>query len=211
MERLNTIGHTRGCQRTTSSPICLLVNRRALQFFFVAAIAPLLPTTLVRGALSNGATYSLSFVDINGNKLSTADGHVTVLVVSTTADREKARAVGDRVPDYCLGNPTYRMITIIRFTSRHTVIGRRVATALIRHRVREEAKQLQTRYDSQKIARDARGDIFVVTDFDGSASAQLEEPAEAAEFRVLVFARDGKLLARWTDVPSAKQLAEVLK
>jgi hypothetical protein len=26
-----------------------------------------------------------------------------------------------------------------------------------------------------------------------------------------VFARDGKLLAQWTDVPSAKQLAEVLK
>jgi hypothetical protein len=150
-------------------------------------------------------------MDINGNKLSTADGHVTVLVVSTTADREKARAVGDRVPDYCLGNPTYRMITIIRFTSRHTVIGRRVATALIRHRVREEAKQLQTRYDAQKIQHDARSDIFVVTDFDGSASAQLEEPAEAAEFRVLVFARDGKLLARWSDVPGAKQLAEVLK
>jgi hypothetical protein len=187
------------------------VKLRALQIFFVAAIASLLAASFVRGALSTGAIYPLTFMDINGNKLSTADGHVTVLVVSTTADREKARAVGDRVPDYCLGNPTYRMITIIRFTSRHTVIGRRVATALIRHRVREEAKQLQTRYDAQKIQHDARSDIFVVTDFDGSASAQLEEPAEAAEFRVLVFARDGKLLARWSDVPGAKQLAEVLK
>ena len=211
MGRLNTIRHTGGCQRTTSSSICLLVNLRALQFFFVAAIAPVLPATLVRGALSSGAIYPLTFVDINGNKLSTADGHVTVLVVSTTADREKARAVGDRVPDYCLGNPTYRMITIIRFTSRHTVIGRRVATALIRHRVREEAKQLQTRYDSQKIARDPRGDIFVVADFDGTASSQLDGLGEAPTFHVLVFARDGKLLAQWTDVPSAKQLAEVLK
>ena len=210
-ERLNTIRQTGGCQRTTSSSICLLVNLRALQFFFVAAIAPVLPATLVRGALSSGAIYPLTFVDINGNKLSTADGHVTVLVVSTTADREKARAVGDRVPDYCLGNPTYRMITIIRFTSRHTVIGRRVATALIRHRVREEAKQLQTRYDSQKIARDPRGDIFVVADFDGTASSQLDGLGEAPTFHVLVFARDGKLLAQWTDVPSAKQLAEVLK
>lgn len=210
-ERLNTIRQTGGCQRTTSSSICLLVKLRALQFFFVAAIAPVLPATLVRGALSSGAIYPLTFVDINGNKLSTADGHVTVLVVSTTADREKARAVGDRVPDYCLGNPTYRMITIIRFTSRHTVIGRRVATALIRHRVREEAKQLQTRYDSQKIARDPRGDIFVVADFDGTASSQLDGLGEAPTFHVLVFARDGKLLAQWTDVPSAKQLAEVLK
>jgi hypothetical protein len=187
------------------------VNLRALQFFFVAAIAAFLPTTLVRAALSTGAIYPLSFVDVNGNKLSIADGHVTVLVLTTTADREKARAVGDRVPDYCLGNPTYRMITIIRFTSRHTVIGRRIATAFIRHRIREEAKRLQTRYDSQKIARDAGNDIFVVADFDRTASSQLNGLGEAATFHVLVFARDGKLLAQWTDVPSAKQLAEVLK
>ncbi len=211
MERLNTIRHTGDCQRTTSSSICLLVNLRALQFFFVAVIAPLLPATLVRGALSTGAIYSLSFVDINGNKLSTADEHVTVLVLATKSDWEKAHEVGDRIPDSCLGNPNYRMITIVRFTRKHGVIVRNVATAFIRHRMVEAAKRLQTRYDAQKIENDARSDIFVVTDFDGSASTQLEEPAEAAEFRVLVFARDGKLLARWTDVPSAKQLADVLK
>ncbi len=210
-ERLNTIRQTGGCQRTTSSSICLLVNLRALQFFFVAVIAPLLPATLVRGALSTGAIYSLSFVDINGNKLSTADGHVTVLVLASKSDWEKAHVVGDRIPDSCLGNPNYRMITIVRFTRKHGVIVRNVATAFIRHRMEEAAKRLQTRYDAQKIEHDARSDIFVVTDFDGSASAQLEEPDEAAEFRVLVFARDGKLLAHWSDVPSAKQLAEVLK
>ena len=210
-ERLNTIRHTGGCQRTTSSPICLLVNLRALQFFFVAVIAPLLPPTLVRGALSTGAIYSLSFVDINGNKLSTADGHVTVLVLASKSDWEKAHVVGDRIPDSSLGNPNYRMITIVRFTRKHGVIVRNVATAFIRHRMEEAAKRLQTRYDAQKIEHDARSDIFVVTDFDGSAAAQLEEPAEPAEFRVLVFARDGKLLARWSDVPSARQLADVLK
>ena len=187
------------------------MNLRALQFFFVAAIAPVLPATLVRGALSTGAIYSLSFVDINGDKLSTADGHVTVLVLATKSDWEKAHVVGDRIPDSCLGNPNYRMITIVRFTTKHGVIVRNVATAFIRHRMEEAAKRLQTRYDAQKIEHDARSDIFVVTDFDGSASAQLEEPAEAGEFRVLIFARDGKLLARWSDVPSARQLAEVLK
>jgi hypothetical protein len=186
------------------------VNLRALQFFFIAVIAPLLPATLVRGALSTGAIYSLSFVDINGNKLSTADGHVTVLVLATTADRDKAREVGDRVPDYCLGNSTYRMITIIRFTSKHLAIGRKVITALVRRRVNEEARQLQIRYDANKISREARKDIFTVTDFDGTASSQLDELGQA-DFRVLVFARDGKLLAQWTDVPSAKQLAEVIK
>ena len=211
IEKLKNVGQTGGCQRATSSSICILVNLRALQFFFVAAIAPLLPATLVRGAVSSGGTYSLSFVDINGNKLSTADGHVTVLVLATTADREKARAVGDRVPDRCLGNPTYRMITIVRFTSKHTAIGRRFATAFIRYRMSEEAKRLQMRYDSQKIARDARSDIFVVTDFDGTASSQLNGLGEAATFHVLVLGRDGKLLAQWTDVPSAKQLADVLR
>jgi hypothetical protein len=187
------------------------VNLRALQFFFVAAIASLLPATLVRGALSTGAIYSLSFVDIDGNKLSTADGHVTALVLATKTDWEKAHVVGDRIPDSCLGNPNYRMVTVVRFTRKRGIIVRKVATAFIRHRMEEAAKRLQTRYEAQKIQHDARSDIFVVTDFDGSASAQLKEPAEAAEFRVLVFARDGKLLARWSDVPSAKQLAEVLK
>jgi hypothetical protein len=202
---------TEGCQRTTSSSICLLVNLRALQFFFIAAIAPLFAATLLRGALSSEANHSLSFVDIDGNKLSTADGHVTVLVLATTADREKVRAVGDRVPDYCLGNPNYRMITIVRFTSKHTTIGRKIATALVKHRVNEEAKRLQSRYNANKISRDARQDIFTVMDFDGSVSSQLDEPGAAASFRVQVFARDGKLLAQWTDVPSAKQLADVLK
>jgi hypothetical protein len=187
------------------------VNLRAFKFFFVAAVAPFVTATLLPGALSNGAIYSLNFVDIDGNKLSTADGHITVLVLATTTEREKVRAVGDRVPDFCLGNPNYRMITIVRFTSRHAAIGRRIATAFVKHRINEEARRLQTRYDASKISRDARNDIFTVLDFDSSASSQLDDSAQAASFRVLVFARDGKLLAQWTDVPSAKQLADALK
>src|SRR5436309_7222386 len=116
-----------------------LVNLRALQFFFFAAIALFLSTALLRGALSSGTNYSLSFVDIDGNKLSTADGHVTVLVLATTADWEKARAVGDRVPDYCLGNPDYRMITIIRFIRKRGPIMRKIAMAVVKHRVTEAA------------------------------------------------------------------------
>jgi hypothetical protein len=186
------------------------VNVRALQFFFFAAVAGFLPS-LLSGALSNGATYPIDFIDIDGNKLSTADGYVSVLVLATIADREKVRVVGDRVPDYCLGNPGYRMITIIRFTSKHTMIGRKIATALVKRRANDAAKRLQSRYDANKISRDARRDVFIVTDFDGTASLQLDDSAQAASFRVLVFARDGKLLAQWTDVPSAKQLADVLK
>jgi hypothetical protein len=205
------MGEARTCQRTTSSPICLLVNLRALQFFFFVTTVSFLPAAPLRGALSSGTTYSLSFVDIDGNKLSTADGHVTVVVLATTADSEKARTVGDRVPDYCLGNPNYRMITIIRFTRKHFAIGRKIATALVKQRVNQEAKRLQARYDAKKIARDARSDIFTVTDFDGTVSSQLGEPAGATDFCVFVFGRKGELLAQWHGVPSAEQLATAIK
>jgi len=187
------------------------VNERALQFFFFAAIALCFQTVPLLGAVSIGSTYSLSFVDIDGNKLSTADGHVTVLVLATTTDWGKPRAVGERIPDYCLGNPNYRMITIIRFVRKHGTIVSAVARGVVRRRVAEEARRLQTRYNAKNIARDANSDIFVVTDFDGTVSSQLDGGPQGAGFRVLVFGRDGKLLAQWTDVPSAKQLAQLLK
>jgi hypothetical protein len=136
---------------------------------------------------------------------------VTIVVFTTPADREQARTVGDRVPDFCLGNPAYRMITVIHFTRRHTAIGRRMATELIRHRMREEGKRLQVRYDARKISRDAKSDIFVVSDFDGTVASQLGEAEEAKDFRVFVFGRTGELLAQWHNVPSADELATVLK
>jgi hypothetical protein len=187
------------------------VIQRALQIFFLIAILILACDTPVRGALSMGTPYQVDFIDINGNKLSTADGHVTIIVLATPADREKARTVGDRVPQHCLGNPDYRMITIIRFTRRHLAIGRRIATALVRHRVNEEARRLQARYKEKRIERDAQKDIFVVTDFDGSIASQLGEPAGGTDFCVFVFARNGELLAQWHDVPSSEQLATATK
>jgi hypothetical protein len=199
------------CQGTTLSPICLLVTPRALQFFFSNGTLILLLTARLHGSLPIGATYQLSFVDIDGNKHSTADGHVTVVVLTTPADREKARTVGDRVPERCLGNPDYRMITVVRFARNHTVIGRRIATAFIRHRINEETKRLQTRYDGKKVARDARKDIFVATDFDGSISSQLGEREGATDFSVFVFGRRGELIARWSGAPSTEQLAAALK
>jgi hypothetical protein len=186
-----------------------LVSGRALQLFFFAKVVFLAAS--LYGMLSNGQRYALNFVDIDGHKLSTADGHVTVLVLATTGDSEKARAVGDRAPDFCLGNPKYRMITIIHFAKKHTAIGRKIATMLLRHRVNEEAKRLQARYDAKKIARDARSDIFTVIDFDGTAMSQFDEQTAAANFHVFVFSENGELLQQWNDVPSAADLAATLK
>ena len=211
MEKLGGMKRAGPCQRTTLSAICLLVTLRALQFFFFVATPFFLSTGLLHGALSIGATYSLDFVDIDGNKHSTADGHVTLLVLTTPADREKARTVGDRVPERCLGNPDYRMITVIHFTRKHTAIGRRIATALVRHRVNEEARRLQARYDGKGIKQDARKDIFIVTDFDGSVSSQLGEAGSETAFCVSVFGRNGELRAQWHGVPSAEQLAAAVK
>ena len=184
---------------------------RALQFFLFTAGASFFLVVPLRAVLSDGQIYVLNFVDVDGRILSTADGHVTVLVLATTGDSEKARAIGDRAPDYCLGNPSYRMITILHFTKKHTALGRKIATVLFRHRLNEEAKHLQARYDAKKIARDARRDIFAVTDFDGTAASQLGAELGSASFRVFVFGRNGELLTQWSDVPSAEQLAAVVK
>lgn len=209
--RLNGRRQARDCHSTTLSAICLPVNVRAFQIFFGAIVACCVGSASLHGAISSGATYSVGFTDIDGKKHSTADGHVTVLVLTGTVDREKARAVGDRIPDRCLGNPDYKMITVLHFERNHTAVGRRISTALIRHRINTEAKRLQARYDGQKIAREAKSDIFVVADFDGTVSSQLVQQGQGADFQVLVFARDGKLLAQWADVPSPKQLADVLQ
>ena len=188
-----------------------LVTVRALRWFFFATGVSFFLAASLHGMLSNGQRYALNFVDIDGHKLSTADGHVTVLVLATTADSEKARAVGDRAPDFCLGNSRYRMITIIHFVKKHSAIGRKIATMLLRHRVNEEAKRLQARYDAKKIARDARSDIFTVMDFDGTALSQLGGQTGAANFHVFVFGENGELLQQWNDVPSAADLAAAIK
>jgi hypothetical protein len=206
----NGRGEAEVCQCGAFSAICLIVRVRALQILSLATVL-LFDATLVRGELSTGTSYPISFVDIDGEKLSTADGHVTIVVLTTSADREQARTVGDRVPDFCLGNPAYRMITVIHFTGKHLAIGRRMATVFIRHRVREEAKRLQTRYNAQKILRDAKSDIFVVTDFAGTVASQLGQPAGATDFCVFVFGKTGELLAQWRSIPSADELAAAVK
>jgi hypothetical protein len=191
--------------------MCLLVSLRALQFFFFGNAFSLLFAVSLHAALSNGQIYALNFVDVDGRALSTADGHVTVLVLTTAAESAKARAVGDRAPDYCLANPNYRMITVLNFKKKHTRAGRMIATMMMRHRLDGEAKWLQARYDAKKISQNARQDIFAVADFDGTVSSQLGAQPILVDFRVFVFGRNGELWQQWNDVPSAADLAAVLK
>jgi hypothetical protein len=155
-----------------------------------------------------GEIHALKFVDVDGNMLSTADGHITVIVLTTKADLPKAHTVGDRIPDFCLGNPVYRMITLVKFEN-HGGLVRSIAAATARRRLDSEAKQLQTRYADKKIERDARHDIFAALDVDGSITSQLK--GESTPFAVFVFGKNGEFLKQWEDVPSAEQLTEALK
>jgi hypothetical protein len=181
------------------------VKISALQFFFFVMS---IPVVSVRGDLSVGETHALKFVDIDGNTLSTTDGYVTLLVLTTKADLPKAQAVGDRIPDFCLGNPAYRMITLVKF-EKHSALVTKFLTSMARRRLDAEGKRLQTRYAANKIVRDARHDIFAVADFDGSVVSQLN--SGSILFRVFVFSRTGELLKQWNDVPGATELTEALK
>lgn len=174
---------------------------RALQFFFATISLPIL-------SILADEIRPAKFVDVDGNTLSTADGHITVVVLTTKADLPKAHLVGDRTPDFCLGNPTYRMITLVKFEN-HGGLVRSIAAAMARRRLDNEAKQLQARYSAKNIERDARRDIFAVVDVDGTATSQL--PADSAMFAVFIFGKNGELLKQWSDVPEASQLAEILK
>lgn len=187
----------------------LILKSRALQFFFVAAIV-LVPAAAI-AELSVGQTYALKFLDVDGNTFNTDDGHVTTVVLTTESDADRARMIGDRIPDHCLGNPTYRMVTVVGFEKKDSNPVRTILTALVRRRLGTEAQRLQQRYDQLKIARDARLDVHVVADFDGEVAAQLGLSKGDTAFRVFVFGRDGALLKKWDDLPDADELASVLK
>jgi hypothetical protein len=187
------------------------VRLRAFQIFTVTAVLSFVLAVHLHGTLSNGQRYGVNFSDVDGRTLSTADGHMTVLVLTTTEDVTRARAAGDHVPDFCLGNENYRMITVLHFKKQHTRLGRAVAMMLVRHRLDEEAKRLQARYNAMKITRPARQDVHVVADFDGTVSAQLGAESGIPTFHVFVFGRDGELLHQWNDVPSSEELAGAVK
>jgi hypothetical protein len=154
--------------------------------------------------------YVLEILDIDGHKFSTSDGHITTIVLTGESQVDRAREVGERVPEYCLGNPDYRMITVIELASTHTAPVRAMIKAVARHRVEAEAAALQSRYDRAGIKANARDDVFAAIDFDGSISAHLEH-GSAAAFETLVLGPGGKLLKRWTSVPTREELDSILK
>jgi hypothetical protein len=179
------------------------------QCFFVALMFAAAIADAVQ--LRPGNTYPLVFTDVDHHQLSTADGHVTVISVVNSRDEAKAQTVGDRVTQFTLGDPKVRLINLVNFQQNILFPLRGMVAAIIRNRLDTEAKDIQKIYAERHINRNARNDLFVVADFDGKAVTQLGIQPTSPEFAVFVFDGHGRLLRRWSDVPSLEMLTQAIK
>jgi hypothetical protein len=176
----------------------------------LAVFSALLATTALATELHPGNTYSLTFTDVDRHQLSTSDGHVTIITVLTRKDEQKAEQVGERVPRVYLGDPKYRLITLVNFQRSVFPLLQGMINAIIRNRMDAEAKELQSVYTGKHLTRNPRSDIFVVADFDGKSASKLGISPSSSEFAVFVFDGRGRLLRRWNEVPSSEVLAQAL-
>jgi hypothetical protein len=179
------------------------------QYFILTAL--LAATPLQAADLRVGNNYHLTFTDVDKRRLSTSDGHVTIISVATRENEAKAEALGDRIPHQYYGDPKFRLITLVNFQQGIFVPLRGMIMAIIRHRLDSEAKNLQKVYSERKLTRNPRDDIYVVADFDGKAVSQLGMAPKSPEFAVFIFDGRGRLVRRWNDVPSNDALADALK
>jgi hypothetical protein len=181
---------------------------RPLQYLFLAVV---LTGAADANELRPGNAYRLTFTDVDRQQLSTSDGHVTIITVLTRKDEQKAEQVGDRVHHVYLGDPKYRLITMVNFQRGIFPVLQGMINAIIRNRMDAAAKGLQKVYSSRHLARNPRSDIFVVADFDGKAVSQLGMDPSSSEFAVFVFDGRGRLVRRWNEVPSAEALSAALQ
>jgi hypothetical protein len=181
---------------------------RPLQCFFLAACLAATPAPAIE--LRPGNVFPLTFTDVDRHQLSTSDGQVTIITVVTRKDEQKAQQVGDRVPHVYLGDPKFRLITMVNFQRSIFPPFQGMVMAIIRSRLDAEAKQLQKIYTAKHLTRNPRSDILVVADFDGKAVSQLGIAPTSAEFAVFVFDGRGRLVRRWNGVPSLDALSAAL-
>jgi hypothetical protein len=161
--------------------------------------------------LHPGNTYPLVFTDVDRHQLSTADGHVMIISVVNRRDEAKAQTVGDRVTQITLGDPKIRLVNLVNFQQNILPPLRGMVSAIIRHRLDTEAKDIQKIYAQRHINRNARDDIYVIADFDGKAVTQLGISPTSSEFGVFVFDGHGRLLRHWSEVPSIDLLTQAIK
>jgi hypothetical protein len=182
------------------------VGRSLIQIFFAFAFL-----LAANGEPKIGETYAIDIVDLDGHSWSTADGRITILVLASSSESERAQKVGDNAPDYCLGNPHHRMITVLEFASHHSAPMRAIIRKLARRRIDSAARALQVRYDAKQIKRNAHDDVLVAMDFDGAIAARFGVSLGERTFAVFILNGKGELLQHWNDVPSTDALDAALR
>jgi hypothetical protein len=179
---------------------------RPLQFFSVL----LLVATSGFATLQPGSVARLAFRDVDGNTISTADGHVTVITVVTRQNENQAHSVADHVPDQYLGNQKFRYVTLVNFQRKLPGPLHSLTRVVIRQRLDGEAERLRPEYQQKNIGHDPRRDMFVIADFDGSAVTQLGLAPDSNEVAVFVFNGRGKLIQHWNGVPPGDALGKAI-
>jgi hypothetical protein len=180
-------------------------------FFTIVLIGSELSADASPVSLRSGDTYKLQFDDVDGRKISTFDGYVSVVVVVTTKDAAKAAEVGDRVPIRYKGNQKYRFLTIVHFRTNVSRWFSPIASLAIRHRLDQEATRIQPEYDKRKVRRNPRQDLFAVADFDGSALSKLGLSPDSNGVAVFLFDGNGVLMQYWQKAPDRESLAAALR
>ncbi len=182
---------------------------KSLQLFSVAFLCALLPSALA-AELKTGSAAALTFEDVDGHQISTADGHVTIITVITRDNEPDAHAVADQVPDRYVGVPKFRYITLVNFQGKLPGFLQGVTRAVIRGRLDTEAKTLRPQFAAKHIARDPRHDLYVIADFDGKAVEKLGLTPANSEVAVFVFNGKGKLVQHWRGVPPNNSLGKAI-
>ena len=179
------------------------MNRSLLQFFFAALL-------ILSAAGESVRLFRFVMLDVDGNRLSTCDGHVTIVTVTTRSNEPKAHQVGDRVPNRCLGDPHYRLITVVNFQKEINLFFRPVASAIMRARLDSEAKRIRPIYAAKHLSRNPRQDLFAVADFDGTVARTFGISYAPDEFAVFVLDGTGHVRGRWNRIPLQTELAAAL-
>ncbi len=157
-----------------------------------------------------GSTHVLSFSDVDGKEISTADGRVTIITVVTRAHEENARAVADLVPDRYIGDQKYRYVTMVNFQDKLAGPFQGLTRAVIRNRLNAEAEKLKPQYREQKIGHDPRRRSLCDRGFRRQREQTSRPYGAQSRPAVFVFDGAGRLLARWEGIPPGDALPNIL-
>jgi hypothetical protein len=182
------------------------MNRRFLLQCF-AAILFAAPAAI---GSSRAEVYRASLTDVDGNTVSLADGHITVVTIVTRANQHDGRFLGERIPHRYYGNENLRLLVVVNLQRKFFAVLHGFVDGFVRHRLDLEAKRLRPIYEANKVTHDPRHDLHVVTDFESRQSVAFGVPAESSNTVVIVLGRGGEELARWSKLPESEVLADVL-